>query len=157
MSQGKETFMKTWKIAVYLKLVFMPFLILSCKGANGGFAPSLEVVATTVSIAPAAVTVAVNNLETFSASGGTAPYTYSIFSGTGSVLSTTGNFTASAVAGSTVVRVTDVTGKFADAIVTVNLALQISPTSQSLSLSATQTFTTTGGVSPFLFSLVSGS
>ena len=156
MSQGKETFMTTWKTTIYLKLVLLPFLLFSCKGADGGFAPSLIGAATTVSIAPVSTTIAVNNLETFSASGGTPPYTYSIFSGSGSVLSTTGSFTAAAVPGSTVVRATDSTGKFADAIVTINPALQISPTNQSLSLSATQAFTTTGGVAPFIFSLISG-
>lgn len=149
--------MKTWKIEVYLNLLLAPFLIFSCKGAAGGFAPTLIDAATTISIAPANATLAVNNLETFLAVGGTPPYTYSIFSGAGSILSTTGNFTASAFIGTTVVRVTDATGKIADAIVTVNSALQISPANQSLSLSAMQTFTSTGGVSPFVFCLVSGS
>lgn len=159
LSQGKETSMlKTFNLVIFFKLLFISFFFVSCKGADGGFAPdpSIATVVTPLSIAPASVTLAVFNSQSFSASGGKAPYSYSIFSGSGSVLATTGRYTASSNAGSVTVRVTDAVGQFSDAVVTVNPALQISPASQSLSLSGTQMFTATGGVSPYVFSLVSG-
>lgn len=109
-----------------------------------------------VQISPATITLAVNNTTTFSASGGSAPYTYSIFSGSGSVNASTGAFTAPASAGTTTVRVTDNIGNTSDATVTVNAALQISPSSQTLTPNQTVTFSTTGGVSPFTYSVFSG-
>ncbi|MGZ6417442.1 MAG: Ig-like domain-containing protein, partial [Pseudobdellovibrio sp.] len=69
---------------------------------------------------------------------------------------TTGNYTAPTTSGTAVVRVIDGGGQYADAIITINNALQISPVNQSLNVNATQTFTTTGGVSPIQYSLVSG-
>ncbi len=159
LSQGKGTNMsKKFNLLVFAKFLFISFLFVSCKGADGGFAPdpSIATVVSPLAIAPASVTLAVFNSQSFSASGGTAPYSFSVFSGSGSVLSTTGNYTASSSAGMVTVRVTDALGQFSDAMITVNAALQISPASQSLSLNQTQMFTSTGGVSPFTFSLVSG-
>ncbi len=140
------------------KLLLASFVVFSCSGPGGGFAPSLPGanVVSEVAISPTVLTLAVSNLFTFTASGGTAPYIYSIQSGGGSILSTTGAFTAPGVAGTTVVRVTDAGGKFSESVVTTNPALTISPTSQSLSLNATQTFTGSGGVPPLVFSLASG-
>lgn len=107
-------------------------------------------------ISPATYTLAVNNTHTFSASGGEAPYTFSLQSGTGTVNSTSGLYTAPATAGSAVVRVTDNNGQTADATITVNPALAISPASVTIGLSATQTFTATGGVSPYTFAVQVG-
>ena len=141
-------------LRVYLLLLFS-FAIFSCSGKTDGFAPSIELAASVV-ISPNAITLAVNNTTTFTASGGSGSYSYSVMSGSGSILGTTGNYTAAGVAGTAVVRVVDGQGKYADAIVTVNTALQISPTSQSLSLNSTQAFSATGGVTPITFSLASG-
>ncbi|MEQ1721911.1 MAG: cadherin-like domain-containing protein [Pseudobdellovibrio sp.] len=144
-------------------ILFIVSLMLYSCGQSGGNAPSLEqpsslppATPTAVVIAPTSVTLAVNNTFNFTASGGTSPYTYSIFSGSGSVLSTTGNYSSGIVAGSGVVRVTDALGQVADAIITINAALQISPVSQSLNINNTQSFSTTGGVSPIAYSLFSG-
>ena len=143
------------RLAWLFTIVFMLFIFQACGGKSDGFAPDV-VVPTGISISPNAITLAVNNTTTFTASGGTGPYSYSIFSGSGSILSTTGAFTAPGSAGTTVVRVVDGLGQFADAIVTTNAALTISPTSQSLGLNSSQTFTASGGVPPILYSLASG-
>ncbi len=107
-------------------------------------------------ISPSPVTLAVNNSTTFSASGGQTPYVYSILSGGGSINSSSGAFTAPGASGTTVVRVTDNLGSTSDSTVTVNPAIAISPASVTLALNAMQTFTATGGVSPYTYSVISG-
>lgn len=140
---------------IKLYLLFAFTVILYSCGKTEGFAPS-EVLTNNLIISPNAITLAVNNTVTFSATGGSGSDSYSIFSGGGSILSTTGNYTAPTVPGTAVVRVIDGQGQYADAIITINTALQISPANPSLNLNATQTFTTAGGVAPITFSLVSG-
>lgn len=138
-----------------LFLISFTLLVYSC-GKTEGNAPSSSLAPLTLTINPTTIQLSVNNVTTFTTTGGTAPYSYSIFSGGGSVLSTTGVYTAPAVAGSAVVRVTDSLGQVSDAIVTITSALQISPTNQSLSVNQTHTFSTSGGVPPITYSIFSG-
>ena len=135
-------------------LVTFSLIIYSC-GKTDGFAPT-TVLTNSVTISPSAITVAVNNNLTFTATGGSGSNSYSIFSGGGTILSTTGNYTAPTSPGTAVVRVIDGQGHYADSIITINATLQISPVNPSLSLSATQSFSSTGGVAPVTFSIVSG-
>ncbi len=141
-------------------LMLVTLFFYSCKGADGGFAPTAGTITApsiaTLSISPAAVSLAITNIQTFTASGGIAPYRYSVFTGSGSILSTTGSFTAPGLAGFTTVRVIDSLGATSDAIVTTNAALQISPVNQSLGINSTQAYTVSGGVTPYTFLLVSG-
>ena len=76
---------------------------------------------TGLSISPSATAVAVSSTFTFTASGGVGPYTYVLLSGGGSVDPVTGVYTAPAIAGSAVIRVTDTTDRSVDAVVTVDL------------------------------------
>jgi hypothetical protein len=108
-------------------------------------------------LSPEARTVAVGNGFSFSASGGTAPYTYSILSGLGSIHPKTGSFTAGGSAGTTVVQVADAEGATASATVTVNAALAISPATTTAYPGDSKTFSSTGGVEPITYSLNSGS
>jgi trimeric autotransporter adhesin len=154
--------LKSFRIAI---LFILSFALYSC-GKSDGVAPSLESpdvpapsspsVPTALSISPAAVDTLVNLSQVFTATGGTSPYSYSLFSGSGAVLALTGNYTAAASAGSAVVRVTDSLGQFADAVVTIHNDLQISPLAPGLALGGTQSFTSSGGVPPVVFSIVSG-
>lgn len=105
---------------------------------------------------PSTVTLAVNNTNTFAASGGALPYTYSLVSGGGSINASTGVYTAPATSGTATVRVTDATGSSANATVTINPALAISPTTQTIITNSTLNFSATGGVSPYSYSVVSG-
>ena len=87
-----------------LFLFLTAFLITSCKGASDGFAPGESVPATTpataLNISPIATSLAINNTFNFTATGGTAPYNYSIVSGGGLILTVAdiGQFTAPASA-----------------------------------------------------------
>lgn len=147
-------------------LFLLSFSLFSCSGGKGeGFAPSHDQASEAppetppldpVTISPVTYTLAVNNTVSFSASGGDGTYTYSVFSGGGNVLSTTGFYTAPVSSGSAVVRVTDGQGNFADATVTIKAALKISPSTLTIVTNDSTTFSRTGGVSPFTYYVVSG-
>ncbi len=108
------------------------------------------------SISPSTNTVAVGNSFSFTASGGSAPYTYSITSGLGSINAESGMFTAGGSAGTVEVKVTGADGSSSTALVTVNAALTISPASTTVYSGDTKTFTSTGGVGTATYSVVSG-
>ncbi|MDF1568212.1 MAG: hypothetical protein P1P77_09370 [Spirochaetaceae bacterium] len=71
------------------------------------------------SISPPSVTVEQNSVFDFSTSGGTPRYRYTIFSGSGSVNSSTGEYMAPSALGNETVRVTDASLKTSDATVSV--------------------------------------
>jgi hypothetical protein len=109
-------------------------------------------------IAPAAVSVpASGGTVTFTATGGTPPYAYSVIplSGSGTIVAGTGAFTAM-TAGDVTVQVTDSKGRTSDAAITITPAggaLAISPVNVSLSLAGGLTFVASGGTAPYAFSL----
>jgi len=74
-----------------------------------------------LSISPASISLssAAAQTTTFTASGGTLPYSFTVISGGGSINSSTGVYTVAAgVTGTTLIRVTDAAERTADAIVT---------------------------------------
>jgi hypothetical protein len=109
-----------------------------------------------LSVSPATQTLAVGNVVTFAASGGVSPYAYALHAGVGSVDASTGEYTAPASAGTATVRVTDASGNVADAAVTINAALAITPVSKALAVNNTQTFGVSGGVGPYAFDVSAG-
>ncbi len=143
---------------MFLKLMVSLFFLFSCKGADGGFAPSLGMTGiNNPQIAPATFTMAASSSTIFTVTGGTAPYTYSVFSGGGSFSATTpGKYRSATVSGNATVRVTDSTGKFSDAAVTINPALSITPLTATILIPATQSYAGVDGVPPYSYSVVSG-
>jgi alpha-tubulin suppressor-like RCC1 family protein len=109
-----------------------------------------------LSISPLSIALAVNNTAPFSGVGGIPPYSFSLVSGSGSIDASTGLYTAPALSGTDTVRVTDSLGFTADAVITVNPALQISPATRSIPVNRNVTFSATGGVTPYTFSIASG-
>lgn len=103
-----------------------------------------------LSVSPGSVQIAVGSGQQFTASGGTAPYTWTVNnSAVGTISSTTGVFSAVAL-GSVSVTARDATLK-ASAPVRVEVAgMAISPANiTQLRLSSKVTFTVTGGTPPF--------
>jgi hypothetical protein len=91
--------------------------------SSGNDRQSLQVSAGII-ISPASATVPVNGTQTFAASGGVGPYTYSVVGGAsaanGSVGTSSGEYTGGSQAGLAVyVRATDTLGASADAAVTL--------------------------------------
>lgn len=82
---------------------------------------SQDILASTLSLKASATTVALNSNLTFTPSGGTKPYTYTVIVGGGSVSPTTGDattFTAPTTAATCCVRVTDTSNNTAERCVT---------------------------------------
>lgn len=112
-----------------------------------------------LTISPATITLRIGETFTFSAGGGTPPYTFDKVSGSGSI--TPEGFYTAGPAGAAVVRVTDSaapTPATDTAAITVNMPpLQITPTLINLPFDAGQDFNASGGQPPYSFSIVSGS
>lgn len=73
----------------------------------------------TVSISPKSLAIGTGQGYTFTASNGTAPYTYSIVIGTGAINAGTGAYTSGGSGGTDIIQVTDATGQTSRSIVTV--------------------------------------
>lgn len=106
-------------------------------------------------IAPTSALLNLSATQQFTASQGSAPYTYAVTSG-GGTITANGLYTAPAVAGAATVLVTDSLGSTSEATVTIGSGPVISPTSRSVEISATYAFTATGGTAPLTWSVVSG-
>jgi len=141
-------------------------------GFTGDRAYSLVVTAPTITVAPATLPGAIAGTaysQTFSASGGTSPYLFSLVSGSlpvGMSMSSLGAFSGTPVIAGTynfTVRATDAngfTGDRAYSLVVTAPTITIAPATLPGAIAGTaysQTFSASGGTSPYLFSLVSGS
>lgn len=122
----------------------------------------------TLTVSPSSATLARSATHTFTASGGTSPYTWSV-SGGGTINRTTGSsvvYTAPATGGSAILTVSDDAGHSAVADIDIESAstnsinitstLSVSPTSASLSPSESQTFSASGGKSPYTWRVSGG-
>jgi hypothetical protein len=119
---------------------------------------TVESAGVSIGISPSAITVKVNTTVTFTAFGGSVPYSFSVFSGGGTINSATGVYTVPSVAGSAIVRVTDFGGGTADSAVTIDATgqtLALSPSSIQLAASSDATFAAVGGVPPYTYSILS--
>jgi len=106
-----------------------------------------------ISVSPASLQVAVGSAQQFTATGGTAPYTWAVSNASvGTIVASTGSFSARAV-GTVKITATDSTLK-ASAPVTVSVApMAIAPGNVTqLRLSNKVVFTVMGGTPPFTWS-----
>jgi hypothetical protein len=110
-------------------------------------------------ISPDEATVSATSTCLFAASGGKPPYAYALASpALGSIDPAGGLYTAPALAGSDTVRATDAIGNTADAELTVTPPgpLAISPSAITLTAGSTITFSASGGLTPYSFSMAGG-
>jgi hypothetical protein len=123
--------------------------------ANGGAAQITITNSAVLGITPTSVTLDVGMSKTFVPSGGTAPYSFSVVSGTGSV-GPDGTYTTPGAAGSADVRVSDAGGAHADATVTIDSALGFSSGPTTVDGGLTLALSGMGGQGPYTYSVVSG-
>ena len=111
------------------------------------------------SINPSKETVASGASQAFSGIGGNPPYTFSIFTNNsfGTIDAKTGMYTAGVDFQGSVtdtVRVTDSVGNTADATITVNPPLSISPTNTAVVVRSNFAFKVLNGVPGYTFSIL---
>jgi hypothetical protein len=117
---------------------------------------SLKVIVNSVlAVFPQLYQLPVNSQKLFTALGGVGPYTYSIQSG-GGTISNTGLFNSPAENGQSIILIKDARNNTATAQVIIGDAINISPITISLVNGDSTTFTASGGVPPYKYSIVSG-
>lgn len=125
----------------------------ACGGGSGG---GSEPLASPLTISPSSATVNAGASQAFSATGGFAPYRFSIPTGSGSINADTGQYTAPNIASTVVVRVTDSRGSTADSTVTVRAPLSVIPATPIIGVGTQQQLQASGGQSPYTYSVTAG-
>jgi alpha-tubulin suppressor-like RCC1 family protein len=85
----------------------------------GNVASANVTVVSSLTIVPSSLKLPVYSTNTFTAVLGSLPYTFSVFSGSGSIVAATGVYTAASATGSAVVRVKDNINSTSDSAVTI--------------------------------------
>lgn len=141
---------------VYLAPLTTGTSVISATDAKNQAAYATVVVYDVPSIAPSAQSLAVGNSFTFAVSGGSLPYRFSVVSGAGRIDAATGTYTAANTPGSVKIRVTDSAGHISESDVTVFPALAISNRTAVINANGSFSFSASGGVAPYTFSMASG-
>lgn len=116
---------------------------------------------TSLKVEPDLVVLAIGNTKVFQASGGQAPYSYRILSGTGTVDSVTGLYSANGATGNVVIEITDAKGISTQATITVNAAMAVSASTVVQRgypglVQPIEGSQLSGGVPPYSYRIVSG-
>jgi hypothetical protein len=101
------------------------------------------------------VTLDAGMSATFTGTGGTPPYTFSLVSGGGSIGATSGAYSTPSTAGSAVVQLSDAAGKQMQANITIDAAVGVTAIT-TVDGGTTQTLQGTGGQGPYTYAIVSG-
>ena len=137
-------------------------------GGGGGVDPD----PTLLVISPSVETMDINSTLTFTATGGTPPYTFSVIDGQGTIDADTGEFFSASTAGAVVVQVRDFAGEIVQAFVDVvdndsgctvdcdggsgGSDLQIDVSDTEIGVGQNIQLAATGGVPPYRFTLQAG-
>ena len=125
----------------------------------GASAPPAPVPAA-VTVTPATASVVAGGSQQFAASGGTAPYSWTVANAAMGTISNNGLFTAGTIAGSTSILARDNVGVQTQATVTITTAptptnpapLSLAPVTGSVTVNQTANLSATGGTPPYSWS-----
>lgn len=110
-----------------------------------------------LAISPVSAAVQTDNTVNFAATGGEPPYTFSMVTGLGSIVPSTGVYTAPSSTGSATVRVADSSGAIAEATVTILDSapppLAITPATAAIKTNEQVGFAASGGQGGYVFSV----
>jgi hypothetical protein len=114
-----------------------------------------------LTLTTSSTTINVNQTNQFTANGGVPPYVYSVVSGGGIINSQTGSYSAPSQAASVVVRVTDTEEAVAELTIAVvtgtnSSGLTLIPSSNSVAVNGTISFSASGGTPAYSFAIISG-
>lgn len=100
-------------------VVLLPCFLhqMSCQNNSTGYLLDGSFVKSPLRISPTEATVTILKTQSFKTTGGTAPYTYAVFSGNGSIAN--GIYTAPSAIGTAVVTVKDATGTTLAVLITI--------------------------------------
>ena len=152
--------MKNLNILKTYSLVLI-FLLQGCLGGEKSAQDTFGVKTTPdininlMAVNPTNKTLFIGESIQFTASGGAPPYIFSLNSGIGSV-SSSGFYTAPGVSGTAVVKALDSLGEEAFATVSIAVQISISPNSATINEGDTITFSGSGGIPPYTYSIVAG-
>ncbi|MBI2521823.1 MAG: hypothetical protein HYV97_15515 [Bdellovibrio sp.] len=124
--------------------------------SKGAQSDSLVTIDSELVITPSTKKLNVSTSFTFNVTGGNPPYNFAIASGGGSI-DANGVFTAPALAGQSIIRVTDNRGIIVNATVDVGAGPVLSPTSKKIAVSTSFAFSVVGGTPPLIYAVSLGS
>jgi alpha-tubulin suppressor-like RCC1 family protein len=124
--------------------------------ADGETAFAIVNVAAALTLGPSGITLGPNQPQTFSASGGFPPYTYTLIAGGGSMDSVSGDFISPGVASAILVKVTDNFGNEAFASASVTSDLSVTPIDPTVALNEAISISAFGGIPPYTFTKLTG-
>ncbi|HLE12628.1 MAG: hypothetical protein A2504_04095 [Bdellovibrionales bacterium RIFOXYD12_FULL_39_22] len=109
-----------------------------------------------LSLTPSSANLLPLDSQTFSVTGGYSPIIYALSSATGTINSTTGEYTAPNDAGSVVVYATDDIGTQASATINIAFVIAATTSSKTLATSEKYQFSATNGFPAYTWSITSG-
>ncbi|MGZ3770934.1 MAG: hypothetical protein ACXVCP_15000, partial [Bdellovibrio sp.] len=125
---------------------------------NGGQSTeSIVFVYPSLKLNPSLLNIAVDSIGLFSAQGGVPPYSFDLVSGLGTIDSQTGVYSSGTQIGTAVVRVTDAKNHTSQSTVAINARLDLTADVENIEVGGHVNFTASGGLSPYTFSIVTGS
>lgn len=146
------------KIHIHLLPLLLLIGLMGCNGVKEDeILGDLEGVTSNSSllISPSISRILVNQSQQFSAAGGEPPFTFSVVTGQGTITSD-GLYTAPSGKGTATVRLTDGRNTNRDALVIIDVAVTISPSSRKVNASDSFQFSVAQGTPPYTFSITSG-
>lgn len=151
---GRKALARRSRIAV--RIVFLAVAALSAAGCGGGGGGGGNPASSNPAFSGLPAKVDSGSVTPLAASGGMAPYSFSVVSGGGAIDATDSTFTAPTGPATVILRVADAKSATAQATIAVNAPLVATPAALTIGAGTTVTLAATGGEAPYTYSVLSG-